>query len=124
MMSKAYATSVAGLLTAGREKIFNTASARRAASISRAVRRAYVSAHSANERASSLPVLSTGSIGGKRETSTEHDVGEVAYVRHVKKGATDAPPTLRVDYFAPDTGSTSSVPKKIASEWICVEHAG
>ena len=78
----------------------------------------------ANERASSLPVLSTGSIGGKRETSTEHDVGEVAYVRHVKKGATDAPPTLRVDYFAPDTGSTSSVPKKIASEWICVEHAG
>ena len=78
----------------------------------------------ANERASSLPVLSTGSIGGKRETSTEHDVGEVAFVRHVKKGAPDAPPTLRVDYFAPDTGSASAVPKKIASEWVCVEHAG
>ena len=31
-------------------------------------------------------------------------------MRHVKKGAPDAPPTLRVDYFAPDTGSASAVP--------------
>ena len=77
----------------------------------------------ANERASSLPVLSTGSIGGKRETTTEHDVGEVAYVRHVKRGG-DGPPTLRVDYYAPDVGSSTSVPRKIASEWVCVEHEG
>lgn len=79
----------------------------------------------ANERASSLPVLSTDSIDGTRTTSTEHDVGEVAFVRHTKKGAADAPPTLRFDYYAPEnTSSSTMLPKKIASEWVCVQHTG
>lgn len=77
----------------------------------------------ANENASELPVLSTGGIDGKRETSTEHEVGSVLFVRHEKRGKGGGPPTLRVDYFAPDSGELM-VPEKIASEWICLEHDG
>lgn len=75
----------------------------------------------ANARASDLPVLSTGSIDGKRTAETAHDVGEVAFVRHEKKGGGQA--SLRVDYFAPAATETS-IPTKIASEWICIQHEG
>jgi DNA repair protein RadD len=75
----------------------------------------------ANARASDLPVLSTGSIDGTKTTETVHDVAEVAFVRHDKRGG--GTPSLRVDYYAP-AASASAIPTKIASEWICIEHEG
>lgn len=52
-------------------------------------------------------------------------VGKTTFHEHRKKTG-DGPPTLRVDYYAaePEAASSSWVPMKIASEWICVEHDG
>ena len=79
----------------------------------------------ANEQASSLPVLSTGAIDGRRATSARHAVGNVEFFVH-KKRTGGGPPTVRVDYYAaePPDASSAWVPTKIASEWICVEHEG
>lgn len=77
----------------------------------------------ANEQASSLPVLSTGSLDGRRPTSSTHAVGDVQYHVH-KKRTGDGPPTVRVDYYAASDDDARAVPTKIASEWICVEHEG
>lgn len=77
----------------------------------------------ANDQASNLPALSTGPIGGKKQPERMRKVGEVHYFVHRKKGS-DGPPTLRLDYYAPEPEGASStwIPEKIASEWICVEH--
>lgn len=77
----------------------------------------------ANEQASSLPVLSTGAINGKHQTTAWHTVGDVQFFVH-KKRTGDGPPTVRVDYYAPAGDDARAVPTKIASEWICVEHDG
>jgi len=75
----------------------------------------------ANAQASNLPVLSTGSIDGKATPEARHVVGKVAFALHRKRDP-EAKPSVRVDYYAPDDGGSASVPLKIASEWVCVEH--
>jgi DNA repair protein RadD len=69
----------------------------------------------ANKAASYLPALSL-KIPQKKST---HDVGSYTIQIHRKKTA-DGPPTVRVDYFEPD--SDNHIGAKIASEWLCVEH--
>jgi DNA repair protein RadD len=76
----------------------------------------------ANAQASNLPVLSTGAIDGKRTEATRHEVGEVRWAVHMKKGG--GTPSVRIDYYSPSSDDGSTVPMKIASEWICIEHEG
>lgn len=73
----------------------------------------------ANDKASNLPALSID-IPKKPEKGPpeKRHVGRVEWVKHYKVGDDEAPPTLRVDYFAPG----EIVARKIASEWVCVEH--
>jgi DNA repair protein RadD len=76
----------------------------------------------ANAQASNLPVLSTGAIDGKPTPAERHEVGEVRWAIHVKKGG--GTPSVRIDYYSPASDDGATVPTKIASEWICVEHEG
>jgi DNA repair protein RadD len=76
----------------------------------------------ANAQASNLPVLSTGAIDGAKTLEARHPVGRVAFALHRKKDP-EALPSVRVDYYAADDGP-ATVPLKIASEWVCVEHDG
>lgn len=76
----------------------------------------------ANAQASNLPVLSTGAIDGKPIPAERHEVGEVRWAVHMKKGG--GTPSVRIDYYSPSSDDGATVPTKIASEWICVEHDG
>jgi len=62
----------------------------------------------ANDVASKLPALSD---------PRDVEVGRVEWAKHFKKDNPDAPATLRMDYY-PRGGS----PRKICSEWLCIEH--
>lgn len=51
-------------------------------------------------------------------TRTEHEVADVFYILHVKRGAApDAPRSMRVDYDIGYLGQR-------VSEWVCIEHDG
>lgn len=68
----------------------------------------------ASEKASKLPVMSTQE---KKDLRQRHVVGDVTWAKHTKRDNPDATPTLRLDYYGDGIG------KKIASEWVCFEHA-
>lgn len=68
-----------------------------------------------NRLASKLPALSVK----VPMTRTTHDVGSYTVQVHRKRSGS-GPPTVRVDYFEPD--SDEEIGAKIASEWLCVEH--
>ena len=70
------------------------------------------------EKASEKAALS---FLAQQEPPRRDPVGRVEWHRHTKKDAPDAPPTLRLDYFSPAGGSLS-FDKKIASQWVCVQH--
>lgn len=74
----------------------------------------------ANEKASNLPALSW-LVSQPVEVPERWPVGEVQWHAHAKKGDDEAPITMRVDYYSPDDGPLS-VPRKIASEWVCLDH--
>lgn len=57
----------------------------------------------------------------KKEPPRRVKVGRVEWNKHQKRDAPDAPPTLRMDYYEPENGPMS-VPRKIASQWLCFEH--
>lgn len=85
----------------------------------------------ANEQASSLPVLSTGAIDGKRATSTLRLLVKETQFHVHRKRTGDGPPTVRIDYYVYHEGNVDElmrgdqvIPVKAASEWICVEHEG
>lgn len=69
----------------------------------------------ANKLASYLPAL-TIKVPARKST---HDVGSYTIQVHRKKSA-DGPPTVRIDYYEPD--SDRNIGQKIASEWLCVDH--
>jgi len=77
----------------------------------------------ANDKASNLPALSW-QMPPKAPVAppSRREVGRVEWRRHTKMGDDTAPPTLRMDYYEPDGGGVLLVPRKIASEWVCVEH--
>ncbi len=62
-------------------------------------------------------IASSEGILSDQVTRTEHEVSEVFYSVHTKRGAPpDAPRTLRVDYRVAFN--------EYVSEWVCVEHSG
>jgi len=71
-----------------------------------------------NDTASTKAVLS---FNEPKAAPVREAVGSVEWARHTKHGDPDAPPTLRLDYYMPSSGGLS-IPRKIASEWVCVEH--
>jgi DNA repair protein RadD len=71
-----------------------------------------------DDRASSKAALSFQAV---KEPPKRHRVGNVEWCKHQKRDDPDAPPTLRLDYYSPEDGPMS-VPRKIASQWICIEH--
>lgn len=73
----------------------------------------------ANDKASNLPALSL-EVKPPPPPPVRHDVGRVEWAKHHKIGDDTAPPTLRIDYY-PD-GNVMGLGRKIASEWVCVEH--
>lgn len=77
----------------------------------------------ANDKASNLPALSW-QMPPKPAVAppARREVGHVEWHAHRKMGDDEAPPTLRIDYYPPTEGGDLSMPRKIASEWICVEH--
>lgn len=70
------------------------------------------------EKASEKAALS---FLAKQEPPRRDPVGRVEWHRHSKRDAPNAPPTLRLDYFSPAKGALS-FDKRIASQWVCVEH--
>lgn len=73
----------------------------------------------ANATASNLPALSWAAPVVK-DPPEWWDVGRSEAHVHIKRDS-DGPPTLRIDHYSPDDGPLS-VPRKIVSEWVCVEH--
>lgn len=71
-----------------------------------------------DDKASSKAALSFQAV---KEPPKRHKVGNVEWAKHQKRDDPDAPPTLRLDYYSPEDGPMS-VPRKIASQWICIEH--
>jgi DNA repair protein RadD len=70
------------------------------------------------EKASEKAALS---FLAKQEPPRREKVGRVEWHRHTKRDDPDAPPTLRMEYYAPDEGG-SSFDRRIASQWVCVQH--
>lgn len=68
----------------------------------------------ANPQASKLSPLSAQEKASLRRRRA---VGDVTWAKHTKRDNPDATPTLRLDYYGDGIG------KKIASEWVCLEHA-
>jgi len=68
----------------------------------------------ANRRASSLDPMAPP------VERTRHAVGRAEVYRHESKAKGTI--TMRVDYWSPTLGT--SLPSKIASEWVCLEHEG
>lgn len=76
----------------------------------------------ANTRASKLsPLSSTTPAKAERKRI---EVGDVRFAKHVKRDNPDAPPTLRVEYWErePADAGPMWMPKRVAQEWVCVEH--
>jgi len=73
----------------------------------------------ANQAPSALPALSLD-LPPKppKMPPKRHEVGSVEWARHEKRGDDTARPTLRIDYYP--MGDLAL--KKIASEWVCIEH--
>jgi DNA repair protein RadD len=59
-----------------------------------------------------------GEIISGEKTVQEHKVYDVRYYIHEKKGAPDAPKTMRVEY------QYTEFPPMFRKEWVCVEHSG
>jgi hypothetical protein len=49
----------------------------------------------------------------------------VSWARHTKRGAPDAPPTLRIDYYCqPADEDLGNLTETKIQEWVCIEHVG
>ena len=70
----------------------------------------------ANQVASTLPALTLDMA--PKTPPKRLDVGSVEWARHEKRGDDTARPTLRIDYYPPGNLAL----KKVASEWVCIEH--
>jgi len=52
-------------------------------------------------------------------------VTSVSWARHTKRGAPDAPPTLRIDYYCqPTDEDLGNLTETRIQEWVCIEHVG
>jgi DNA repair protein RadD len=50
-------------------------------------------------------------------------VTSVSWARHTKRGAPDAPPTLRIDYYCqPADEDLGNLTETKIQEWVCIEH--
>lgn len=78
----------------------------------------------ANNKASNLPALSWQAPKPPPPPPVRREVGRVEWRKHYKMGDDSAPPSLRIDYYAPEDDGPMSVPRKLASEWVCLEHDG
>jgi hypothetical protein len=58
----------------------------------------------------------------QQEPPRREKVGRVEWHRHSKKDSPGAPPTLRIEYYAPAGESATSFDRRIASQWVCVQH--
>jgi DNA repair protein RadD len=73
----------------------------------------------ANATASNLPILSGPAA---KPAATRHEISEVRFAVHRKKGADTS--SMRVEYLSDlDVLGTTSR-SKVASEWVCIEHDG
>ena len=76
----------------------------------------------ANAVASNLPILSRPAT---KPTATIHEVTSVRFAVHRKKGNSEAPSTMRVEYYNEASFlEMAPVAVKVASEWVCIEHDG
>jgi len=71
------------------------------------------------EKASEKAALS---FMAQQEPPRREKVGRVEWHRHSKKDSPGAPPTLRIEYYAPAGESATSFDRRIASEWKCFSH--
>jgi len=67
------------------------------------------------------PLTGPGFKAAKDQIELSFKVADVSYHRHVKRGDSEAPNTLRIDYSC--VPADGLVPETI-SEWVCVEHSG